>query len=84
MLEVIAKYASQVSRGLLPELSAIATRASDGTPAGGAKRGLNPPTASTKPLPGPEPPARSAPAPVSANLCTKRESTSSASIATVP
>ena len=39
-------------------LSAIATRASGGTPAGGAKRGLNPPTASTKPLPGPRPPAR--------------------------
>ena len=85
VLEVIAKYASQVSRGLFPELSAMATRSSAGTPAGGAKRGLKPPTASTKLEPGPElQRARSAIAPVSGNLCTRRESTSTASIDAVP
>ena len=47
----------------------MATRASGGTPAGGAKCGLKPPTASTKPWCGPEPqPARSAAAPVSDEL----------------
>ena len=61
----------------------MATRSSAGQLAGGAKRGLNPPTERMKLGPPPNP-ARSAADPVIGNLWARRESTSTASIAAVP
>src|SRR4030095_5112242 len=83
VLDVIAKYASHVRRGLVPELRAMATRFSAGTVVGAAKCGLNPPTARTNPGPSSKP-ARNAADPVIVHLWARRESTSTASTAAVP
>ena len=50
VLEVIAKYAWQISFGLSPLVRASVTRGSAGKPGGAAKRGWKPPTARAKPL----------------------------------
>ena len=51
VFEVSAKYASTISFGLSPVVSATVTRGTTGKPVGGRNRGLKPPTASAKPSP---------------------------------